>query len=476
MQEEDTVFAHIARYRNEMVSFVRVDEGISDLLLIPPVKGNDYILNRDITVYMKPHALISLSFLREFVGKSDFYFRIFYRHLDVTLTVREILIPMLRYFFFVGAGRKLLTLFLTLHRKREVTAFSLFLAYYTAKEDRELRNYVTFIEKAYRERLQEIEKKELFFYGEIGEFQKHSGIFTFRILKETLETIKKKYHLEKFISFYNYVFLQYLFAGNYYVAFRLYKKTREFLHFPLLHDFQNGLGLRLAIVFLSHKKFFFLSQEKFLDEFAALPEDEVLGKISGYLLYPKRSIEEYISCLVFDCHIPCFLGFLHEIFDDLLLYLLREHQDLDIGKYREPVWKVMDFEKFIFSNYLKDREIQWIFFSEISEKRSEMKATDGDLPLRFFFRLLEKYEEKLSFYLYLDPYVKGLTGIKLENTDLKKAKALYLSSNHPVLILRYGKIKRIENPSSTNLKEKSLLKSINDFFESYRKNGNEYAG
>ncbi|MFN3603475.1 MAG: hypothetical protein ACK4UJ_02060 [Leptonema sp. (in: bacteria)] len=452
----------IRKYSNSLESFLRLDEEILDLFLSSPIDSLEFLLNRDISIYLKPYSLLDLSNINEILKQSHFYFSIFYKHLEETKKNPKIYIPMLRYFIFLGNDGKVFTLFLEFHKEKKMFPLLLLSAYFTTFDSIQYKKYRDFIENQYSKILYELLHAEKVFYYS---FKKNFDVikkkfYSFNYLKnqfEKLILLKEDYRK---LLILNWIFTNLLTIGNFYLAYQFYlwiKKKEDFpLHKELLSSWETKLSLIFikklklnTLKYLKNQRFYFYNQDEFWNKYKRL--------FPQFIKLSKQKIFKMLFHLEMEYNFFTMYTILHYFFEDVLLVglkLTKKPFGLDFGNLWDSIQikdQNRDFRRLLFANYFK-------------EKKFEFAPS-------YVLYLLYKYRRKIILYSRVDPFFGGIVGLFYENFKPEISLSLYQSFEHPLVILRMGILYRQINKSDIN---KVIRKKVEKLKKSYNLVSNNY--
>ncbi len=451
----------LIKYSQQIENVLRLDDEVSDLLLSSPIESFEYILNRDITIFLKPYALINFNHVKQILKKSEYFFDLFYDTLEYVILDPKIYIPMIRYFIFSGKDRKLFTVFLEFHKQKKMFPLLLLSAYITTFDSEEFKNYKNFIEGNYNKQLfQILDIDHLYYFS----FKKNFDVVLkkidrFHYLKKYLEEFSKvKSHFHK-ILIHNWIFTNLLTKGNFYVAYQFYlwlKKKEEFL---FKNDLLISWELKFAFIFVKNQKFSMLKQLK-NQEYFFYNQKEFLHIYKEWFpqLLQKQweDIFSILKILTIEYDVIQMYLLIHLFYEEIMLIGLKFFEngiELDPSILWDSIKKIhsqIDHQSFLLMDTIESKEFL----------------------VNFVFYLIYKYRKKLIQFFYMDPFYRGVIGLFYENFKPDISKNAYETIRHPLTMFRFYEFYMRSKNSDKNLKLKikKKVENLKFFFMMANKN------
>lgn len=442
----------LREYSQELENFLRLDDEVSDLIISSPMESFEFILNRDITIFLKPYSLLNINIIKEILKKSEYYFTIFYNSLEVFKSNPKVYIPMIRYFIFLGKDRKLFSIFLEFHKGKNMFPLLLLSTYYTTYDAEEFKNYKDFIEGNYNQRLLQLQNVDHLYYF----FLKRNfdiflkKIYTFNSLKNSIETfylIKNHFHK---ILLYNWIFTNLLTIGNFYIAYQFYlwlKKKEEFL---FQKELMISWEVKFAFLFIKNQKFYMLKYFK-KQEFFFYNQKEFLHTYQGWfpqlVKMEQVKIHTMIKELMLEYDFIKMYILIHYFYEEIMLIglkFLENHIEFDPSSFWSSIQQV--HFKIFNQDFLLGDSIEFLLDTVIY--------------------IIYKYRKKLIQFFHIDPFYRGVIGFFYESFKPDISMYAYQSIEHPLIILRFYELYKNNKNSDKNFNPKirKKVENLKNFF------------
>lgn len=449
-------------YKKEVLLYLRTDEELYDILLTPTLKSFEFILNRDISIFFKPYTLLSIDIIKQKVLKAKNFFDFFYNHLDKILNYNTIIIPMIRFFLFMGYTRRIFTLFIEFSKKRKKNQFLTLICYFLSEESEEFLKYNHYLLQLHHIDITNTNNSDnIFFYYFKKYFDiKKDKIYLSDQLKWNYDFLSKKFSDYNKILLNNWILLNFISTGNISAAFQFFSMTKKIKEIQFIEEYIESWTLKLGLIlmkhnkfnalkYLKHKDFNFFSREEFWDKFSFL----YIGLDEEYQL-----TNEQIFHLFFEYDFFSYYQLLHVNYEEIMLtglYWYKENNtiNLETDKFFK---EIEQFQKQIKEDMFFSKEFLYNGFNINDDKTFYKKLV---------YFLFYKYRKYVLFYAGFDPVFRSLIGFLYENYKPVIALNLYKGISHPLLYFRLNQFYQIY-PDSDIIKY-NFIKKKNEIYKIY---------
>ncbi len=427
-------------YKKEVLFYLRTDEEIYDILLNPTLKSFDFIINRDISIVLKPYTLLSIDIIKKNLIKAKNFFDFFYNHLDKVLNENKIIIPMIRFFLFMGYSRRIFTVFIEFSKKRKKNQFLTLICYFLSEESEEYQRYNHYLLKLYHVDITNSNNSDnIFFYyfKKYFDFRK-SKIYFSEQLKSNYEFLSKKFNDYNKILLNNWILLNFLSTGNIKSAFNFFSLIKKVEGIQFFQEFIQSWALKLGLILMKYNKFYAIKYLKHKD-FDFYSKEEFLEKFS--FLFPSLDEKyqlnsEQIFHLFFEYDFFSYYLLLHLNYEEIMLtglYWYKEHNTINLETnifFKE----IEQFHKQINEDMLFSKEFLYNDFNINYDKTFYKKL---------IYFLFYKYRKYILFYAGFDPVFRSLIGFIYENYKPNNTLKLYKGNSHPLIYFRLNQFYQI---------------------------------
>ncbi len=416
-------------YSKELKPFLRLDEELFDLLVTSPLKSMDYILNRDISIFFKPYTLFSIRFIEEKLKQAGEYFEFFNIHLEESLQYQDIVIPMIRYYLFLGCSRKIFGIFIEYHKKRLKNSFIFLISYFLSKESKEYQTYESFLENFYSHEITSLFNSDTFF---LLFFKKNFDVLKERLyfseqLKHSFKEWSKHFDDYRKILLNNWFLINFLVSGNIYTAFQFFLWTKKNDRFQFFQEYFDSWSLKFSIIFIRHHKYQTLKYLHHKD-FIFYSKEEAYEKIH-FFVDPKienSQKNEFLKNLFFEFNLFYYYKILHTYFEEIMLTGIDWQEKLnDYSVNTLHVWQIL--EEVMKEVSLKDNMIKSYFEKKTLHEKDLFKMS---------LYIIYKYRKMILFYAGFDPIFKSIVALFYERYQPFLSLKLYKGNPHPLVIFR----------------------------------------
>jgi hypothetical protein len=417
-------------YNKELKPFLRLDEELFDLLVTSPIKSMDYILNRDISIFFKPYASFSLAFIEGKLKQAEKYFDFFYLHLEDSFKHQDIIIPMVRYYLFLGCSRKIFNIFIEYHKKRLKNSFIFLVSYFLSKESKDYQTYESFFENFYSEMIVSMFNSDtlfLLFFKKNFDVLKEKHYFSDQ-LKHSYRDWSKNFDDYRKILFNNWFLINFLVSGNIFTAFQFFLWTKKNDGFRFSQEYFDSWSLKFSIIFIRHHKYQALKYLHHKD-FIFYSKEEAYEKIH-FFVDPKiddvNQKNEYIKNLIFEFNLYDYYKILHTYFEEIMLTGIEWQEKLnDYSVDTKYIWQIL--EEVMKNLSLRENIIKSYF---------EKKTLQEKELFKLILYIIYKYRKMILFYAGFDPFFKAIVALFYERYQPFISLKLYKGNPHPLVIFR----------------------------------------
>ncbi|GIX42719.1 MAG: hypothetical protein KatS3mg129_2452 [Leptospiraceae bacterium] len=451
------------KFQIELKPYIRIDNEIFDFIVISPIQSIEYVINRDISILFKPYTLLSIDIIKEKLKQLNFTFDYFYSHLEESLNYEDIIIPMIRYYLFIGSGRKIFQIFIELYKKKKVNDFIFLVSYLISKECLDYQYYYNFFDKVYSKEILSLFNSDTLF---LLYFKKNFDILKERLyfseqLKNNYVEWSKRFDDYKKILLNNWFLTNFLASGNIYTSIQFYLWTKKNESFQFHQEYCNSWNLKLSLILLKHHKW---NVVKYLNhkDLQIYSLEEAYKKMDFFINLKrpdKEVILNYIHHLYFEFNLYDYYQLLCYYFEDILLLGIEWNQDKnDYMINSDIIW--LKLENFIHNENLKNKFIKGFF------EHNPMDISHEEIILCVLF-ILYKYRKKILYYAGFEPLFRSLIGLFYEKYKPFISLKLYKGNPHPLVIFRMNHLYK-DYPNSDIIKKNYIdikIKKYNGLIE-----------